>query len=80
MGLPRKLKNFALFNNGVAHVGEVPEVNLPKLSRKRPPAFHSSSRPSMPKSALIGPFMPPERQCSVLRASFGKVTSSTSPR
>ena len=34
MGLPRKLKNFALFNNGVAHVGEVPEVNLPKLSRK----------------------------------------------
>ncbi len=34
MGLPRKLKNFVLFNNGIAHVGEVPEVNLPKLSRK----------------------------------------------
>ena len=34
MGLPRKLKNFALFNNGVAHFVEVSEVNLPKLSRK----------------------------------------------
>lgn len=34
MGLPRKLKNFALFNDGIAYVGEVDEVTLPKLSRK----------------------------------------------
>jgi len=34
MGLPRKLKNFALFQDGVSHVGEVPEVTLPKLTRK----------------------------------------------
>lgn len=34
MGLPRKLKHFALFHDGVSHVGEVPEVTLPKLARK----------------------------------------------
>ena len=34
MGLPSKLKNFVLFNDGTSHAGEVPEVNLPKLSRK----------------------------------------------
>lgn len=34
MALPRKLKNFILFNDGIRYMGEVPEVNLPKLSRK----------------------------------------------
>lgn len=34
MGLPRKLKNFNLFNNGNSYVGQIPEVTLPKLSRK----------------------------------------------
>lgn len=34
MSLPRKLKNFILFNDGVAYLGEVPEVTLPKLTRK----------------------------------------------
>ncbi|MBX9612435.1 MAG: phage major tail tube protein [Burkholderiales bacterium] len=34
MSLPRKLKNFALFVNGESYVGQVPEVTLPKLTRK----------------------------------------------
>lgn len=34
MGLPRKLKNFALFVDGVSYAGEVNEVTLPKLKRK----------------------------------------------
>jgi uncharacterized protein len=34
MSLPRKLKNFNLFVDGVSFVGLVPEVTLPKLSRK----------------------------------------------
>ena len=34
MGLPSKLKNFVLFNDGTSHAGEVSEVNLPKLTRK----------------------------------------------
>ncbi len=34
MSLPRKLKNFVLFNDGNAYIGEVPEVTLPKLTRK----------------------------------------------
>lgn len=34
MGLPHKLKQFNLFQNGVLFVGMVPEVTLPKLSRK----------------------------------------------
>lgn len=34
MSLPRKLKNYALFVNGESYVGQVPEVTLPKLSRK----------------------------------------------
>lgn len=34
MALPRKLKNFLLFNDGVGYIGEVPEVTLPKLQRK----------------------------------------------
>lgn len=34
MALPRKLKNFMLFNDGLAYLGEVPEVTLPKLTRK----------------------------------------------
>ncbi|WP_046059708.1 phage major tail tube protein [Paracidovorax citrulli] len=34
MGLPRKLTHFALFQDGVSHVGEVPEVTPPKLTRK----------------------------------------------
>ena len=34
MGLPRKLKNFATFADGVNYMGEIPEVTLPTLSRK----------------------------------------------
>lgn len=34
MGLPRKLKNMTLFNDGVNLMGEVTEVSLPKLKRK----------------------------------------------
>lgn len=34
MGLPRKLKNFALFADGENYMGEVPEVTLPTLTRK----------------------------------------------
>lgn len=34
MALPSKLKNFNVFENGVSYVGQVPEVQLPKLSRK----------------------------------------------
>lgn len=34
MSLPRKLKNFVLFNSGNAYVSEVPEVKPPKLTRK----------------------------------------------
>lgn len=32
--LPRKLKNFNLFIDGVGFAGRVPEMTLPKLSRK----------------------------------------------
>lgn len=34
MSLPRKLKNFNLFVNGESYVGQVPDVELPKLKRK----------------------------------------------
>lgn len=34
MGLPAKLKNFAVFVDGENYMGEVPEVTLPTLSRK----------------------------------------------
>lgn len=34
MGLPRKLKDFNLFNNGESYAGQVPELTLPKLTRK----------------------------------------------
>ena len=34
MGLPRSLKNFALFMEGTSYVGEMPEIGLPKLTRK----------------------------------------------
>jgi P2 family phage contractile tail tube protein len=34
MGMPRKLKNYMLFNDGEAYIGQVPEITLPKLSRK----------------------------------------------
>jgi len=34
MGLPRKLKDFILFNDGASYMGNVPELTLPKLSRK----------------------------------------------
>lgn len=34
MGLPRSLKNFATFVDGVNYIGEMPEVGLPKLTRK----------------------------------------------
>ncbi|RBJ63771.1 phage tail protein, partial [Pseudomonas sp. MWU12-2534b] len=32
MALPSKLKNFNVFEDGVSFVGEVPEVQLPKLT------------------------------------------------
>lgn len=34
MGMPRKLKNMNLFNDGTSYMGEVAELQLPKLSRK----------------------------------------------
>ncbi|MFN3944608.1 MAG: phage major tail tube protein [Allosphingosinicella sp.] len=34
MGLPRILKHQMLFHNGIAYVGDVPSVTLPKLTRK----------------------------------------------
>jgi P2 family phage contractile tail tube protein len=34
MSLPRVLKNFIVFNDGNAYLGEVPEATPPKLSRK----------------------------------------------
>lgn len=34
MGLPRSLKHFATFVDGISYVGEMPEVGLPKLTRK----------------------------------------------
>ena len=34
MALPRSLKNFNLYNDGFSYLGEVEEVNLPKLKRK----------------------------------------------
>lgn len=34
MGLPRSLKHFATFVDGVNYIGEMPEVGLPKLTRK----------------------------------------------
>jgi Bacteriophage tail tube protein len=34
MALPRKLKNFNLFIDGLSYVGQVTEVSLPKLGRK----------------------------------------------
>lgn len=34
MALPRKLKNFNLFNDGNSYLGQVESVTLPKLSRK----------------------------------------------
>ncbi|EYC51446.1 major tail tube protein [Hylemonella gracilis str. Niagara R] len=34
MALPRKLKNFNLFIDGESYAGLVPEITLPKLSRK----------------------------------------------
>lgn len=33
MGLPAKLKNMNLFNDGASYLGLVPEVTLPKLTR-----------------------------------------------
>jgi P2 family phage contractile tail tube protein len=34
MSLPRTLKNFLLYNEGSAYLGEVPKVMLPKLATK----------------------------------------------
>lgn len=34
MGLPRKLKHFNVFNDGESYMGQVGEVNLPKLTKK----------------------------------------------
>ncbi|WP_373379604.1 phage major tail tube protein [Cupriavidus nantongensis] len=34
MAMPRKLKNFNVFADGVSHVGECEEIILPKLTRK----------------------------------------------
>ncbi|WP_186078672.1 phage major tail tube protein [Burkholderia gladioli] len=34
MGMPRKLKYFNVYYNGVSYAGETAEITLPKLSRK----------------------------------------------
>jgi len=34
MALPRKLKNYNVFQDGESHIGEVEEFTLPKLTRK----------------------------------------------
>lgn len=34
MGMPRTLKNCNVFNSGQSYMGEIAEVNLPKLGRK----------------------------------------------
>ena len=34
MALPSKLKNFAYFSDGTNYAGKIPEIALPKLSRK----------------------------------------------
>lgn len=34
MGMPRILRKFAVFNDGLAYLGEVSEIALPKLTRK----------------------------------------------
>lgn len=34
MSLPSKLKNFLVFNDGTAYMGQVPEAELPTLTRK----------------------------------------------
>jgi len=34
MGLPRKLKDLNLFNEGASYLGEIASVTLPKLTRK----------------------------------------------
>ncbi len=34
MGLPRTLKNFALFGDGESWIGEIPSVTLPKITKK----------------------------------------------
>lgn len=34
MGLPKKLKNFNVFNDGESYMGQAAEVALPKLTRK----------------------------------------------
>lgn len=34
MGLPAKLKNFNVFNEGQSYMGKIGEIALPKLSRK----------------------------------------------
>ncbi|KML20258.1 MULTISPECIES: phage major tail tube protein [Burkholderia] len=34
MALPSKLKNFIVFEDGISYVGEVQEIQLPKLTRK----------------------------------------------
>ncbi|WP_211465724.1 phage major tail tube protein, partial [Collimonas silvisoli] len=33
MGMPKKLKDFILFDSGNSYRGEVDEITLPKLSR-----------------------------------------------
>lgn len=40
MALPSKLKNFAMFSNGNSYAGKVPEITLPKLSRKMEEVRH----------------------------------------
>lgn len=34
MALPKKVKNFNVFNDGESWLGQVPEIQLPKLARK----------------------------------------------
>ena len=34
MGMPKKLKNFALFGDGESWVGEIPSTTLPTITKK----------------------------------------------
>jgi uncharacterized protein len=56
MGLPRKLKNFDTFQNGVSFIGQINSLTLPKLARKmeeiRPGGLDSSVKVDMGGEAL----------------------------
>lgn len=56
MGLPRKLKACNLFNDGASYMGQVAEVNLPKLTRKmeewRGGGMHAPIKADMGQEAM----------------------------